>query len=515
MATRAISPPTHTTTPSQVQAERVDGVLVARRPGGVAGEGEDDDRGEGQDGEPRHRATAASRAAAEAATTTATRALMSRTRVVSRVHANDTSWVEQVGAGQRRARERGEGQHDLEERGDRPDARRRRRRIRVAVTRRSVLVRSGTRNAASPSSPTVALAARVLTVETSGQPPAHQRPGVGEGEGGRRAGEHRATTATSSHDGPRPPAADPERPRERRGLGGGHAHQRRYCGGMPVHPPAPSDLGAVVDAYAQTVRSVIDLGRTMRPGDEALPTDCPGWTVLDQVAHVASTEAMVAGEPEPDVDVSHHTHVRHAFGERIERYVESRRGREPRARCSTSSRSGSRSGCASTARAPSGPTARSPGRSATRRWARCSRCASSTSGSTSRTSARPCGRPGGLDTPARRAHRGPALRRAAPHRGPARPRIEPGNAVVLDLTGPTVGRAGARVEEQDGKAVGMPLFTGGHEEHPDVVTTSLTMSTQVAGRLAGGRRAPEDVHVVVHGDEDVARRVLASLAITP
>ena len=63
--------------------------------------------------------------------------------------------------------------------------------------------------------------------------------------------------------------------------------------------------------------------------------------------------------------------------------------------------------------------------------------------------------------------------------------------------------------------MGLPLFTGGHEEHPDVVTTSLTMSTQVAGRLAGGRRAPEDVHVVVHGDEDVARRVLAALTITP
>ena len=47
---------------------------------------------------------------------------------------------------------------------------------------------------------------------------------------------------------------------------------------MSVHPPAPSDLGALVDAYAQTVRNVIDLGRTMRPGDEALPTDCPGWT---------------------------------------------------------------------------------------------------------------------------------------------------------------------------------------------------------------------------------------------
>ena len=52
--------------------------------------------------------------------------------------------------------------------------------------------------------------------------------------------------------------------------------------------------------------------------------------------------------------------------------------------------------------------------------------------------------------------------------------VEPGNAVVLDLTGPTVGRAGARVEEHDGKARGIPLFTGDAEEHPDVVTTSLT-----------------------------------------
>ena len=68
---------------------------------------------------------------------------------------------------------------------------------------------------------------------------------------------------------------------------------------MSVHPPAPSDLGAIVDAYAQTVRSIIDLGRTMHRGEESLPTDCPGWTVLDQIAHVASTEAMVAGEPEP------------------------------------------------------------------------------------------------------------------------------------------------------------------------------------------------------------------------
>ena len=86
---------------------------------------------------------------------------------------------------------------------------------------------------------------------------------------------------------------------------------------------------------------------------------------------------------------------------------------------------------------------------------------------------------------------------------------------MLDLTGPTTGRAGARVEEHDGRATGIPLFTGESDEHPDVVTTSLTMSTQVATRLAGGRRRPEDLHVVVHGDEGVAQRVLAAMTITP
>jgi hypothetical protein len=87
--------------------------------------------------------------------------------------------------------------------------------------------------------------------------------------------------------------------------------------------------------------------------------------------------------------------------------------------------------------------------------------------------------------------------------------------VVLDLTGPTVGRAGVRVEEQDGKAVGIPLFSGGSDEHPDVVTTTLTMSTRVAMRLAGGRRSPDELPVTVTGDEDVARRVLDHLCTTP
>jgi len=41
------------------------------------------------------------------------------------------------------------------------------------------------------------------------------------------------------------------------------------------------------------------------------------------------------------------------------------------------------------------------------------------------------------------------------------------------------------------------------------------MSTRVAARLAGGRRSPDDLHVVVHGDDGIARRVMTAMAITP
>ena len=130
---------------------------------------------------------------------------------------------------------------------------------------------------------------------------------------------------------------------------------------MSLHPPAPSDLGGLVDAYAQTVQNVIDLGRTMRPDDAARPTDCPGWTVLDQIAHVASAEAMVAGEPEPDVDVSQPRPRAPRASARGWSGTSSPAADATSRRSSTSSRSASPSGSASTAPTPSGPSARSTG----------------------------------------------------------------------------------------------------------------------------------------------------------
>lgn len=282
---------------------------------------------------------------------------------------------------------------------------------------------------------------------------------------------------------------------------------------MSLHPPAPTGFPETVDAWAQTVRSVVDLGRTMRPEHADLATDCPGWTVFDQVAHVAGVEATIAGDPVPEIDVSGHAHVRSDFGARMERLVESRRGRSLEDLLEELEwRLDERLGVyraedltgEEVVEGLFGPTSLVD-LLALRTfdvWMH------------EQDLREALERPGGLDTPA--AAQSVARLFAVFPRIVARTAgIEPGNAVVLDLTGPTVGRTGARVEEQDGAAVGIPLFRGDADEHADVVTTSLAMSTRVAMRLAGGRRSPDDLPVTVTGDEAVAHRVLAALVVTP
>ena len=95
--------------------------------------------------------------------------------------------------------------------------------------------------------------------------------------------------------------------------------------------------------------------------------------------------------------------------------------------------------------------------------------------------------------------------------------IEPGNVVIIDVTGPVVGRAGVWVETgEGGKPRGIPLFSGiAHDGDPEDVFTTITLSTDALTRRAAGRGGLEDIHFTVQGDEDVARRVLEALPFTP
>lgn len=282
---------------------------------------------------------------------------------------------------------------------------------------------------------------------------------------------------------------------------------------MSLHPAAPEDLPALTAAYAQTIQAISDLGHSLRPGDVERETACPGWSVLDQFAHVVSLEAWVQGEAPPDIDVSGHPHVTNGLGAMVERFVESRRGRSleelleeldflatnriEHLEAETTSPDDPATG-------PLGPTT-THGLLQSRLfdlWIH------------EQDIREAIGRPGNLDTPAA-AHTVRLMFEAFPRVVARTAQVPAGNAVILDLTGPVVGRAGARVEERDGKAYGIPLFTGEAQDHPDVASTTITLSTQAATRRAAGRVATADTHYTVVGDEDIARRVLDALVIAP
>lgn len=282
---------------------------------------------------------------------------------------------------------------------------------------------------------------------------------------------------------------------------------------MPPNTTAPQDLADLTSAYAHSVQAIVDLGHSLREGDEELATDCPGWNVRDQFAHVVSLEAWVQGEPIPDIDVSGRPHVRSGLGVVTEKYLESRRGRslaelieelDDLATSRVAHLEAESTSADDPAVGPFGPTTLL-GLMQSRifdLWVHEQDIRGA------------IGRPGNLDSPgATLVVR--TLFAALPKAVARTAKVPPGHAVILDLTGPVVGRAGVRVEEHDGKPHGIPLFAGATDEHENVVTTTITLSTQAATRRAAGRIATADTHYSVVGDEEVARRVLDAIVIAP
>ncbi|PRY55686.1 uncharacterized protein (TIGR03083 family) [Knoellia remsis] len=274
-------------------------------------------------------------------------------------------------------------------------------------------------------------------------------------------------------------------------------------------------MAALTDAYAHTARAILDLAGSLRPGEEDLPTACPGWTVHDQLAHIVSLEAWVQGETPPDLDVSDRPHVRGELGALVERFLESRRGRSrdelveelDQLVAARLDHLGAESTSPDDdATGPFGPTTLH-GLTQNRLfdlWIH------------EQDIREAIGRPGNLDS-AGAAHVLSQVFRALPKAVARTAGAPAGDAVILDVTGPVMGRAGVRVEERDGAAHGIPLFTGeGHDGAADGGTvTTITLSTQALTRRAAGRVTTEDTHYTVTGDEDVARRVLDALTIAP
>ncbi len=284
----------------------------------------------------------------------------------------------------------------------------------------------------------------------------------------------------------------------------------------PIHPPPPEDLNGLLDAFEHTLQAVVDLGHACHPDDFDKPTECQGWSVKDQIAHIVGAEKAMSGMPPAGDEVTHHRHAGGRLGEQLERDVEERRALPgPQVVAELASYLPDRMA----ELRESGATLDTVvggvvGPETTFRLQLQRRIIDVWCHEQDIRSA--LDRPGNLDAAGARIFTAAVLDQL-PRLVARVAQVPSGQTVVLDVTGPVLARGGARVTTgDDGRPAGEVLFSGQGraegEEHSDVTTVHLT--TEALTRRAAGRRTAGETHYTVTGDEQLARRALDALDAT-
>ena len=281
-----------------------------------------------------------------------------------------------------------------------------------------------------------------------------------------------------------------------------------------MHPAAPDDLPAMLEAFEQTASTVVDLGMSCRDADFERETECPGWTVQDQIAHLVGAEKRLAGAPTPRAEVTDRPYIRNKNGLINEQDVEARRqlpGQEVVAELAAylPQRMAQLRGEPSLDVVVGGVH----GPDTTLREHLTHRILETWCHEQDVRAA--LDRPGDLDTPAAAVFTAAVLD-ALPRVVAIDTGVSPGHAVILDVTGPLLARDGVRVcVGDDGQPCAEPLFSG-HDrpdgDEPDDVTT-IHLTTEALTRRAAGRRTSEEITYTVTGDGSTARAVLDALTI--
>ena len=86
------------------------------------------------------------------------------------------------------------------------------------------------------------------------------------------------------------------------------------------------DKRGIVGLLRNEFQELAELGAQLDDSQWDTPTCLPGWSVRDVFSHVIGAEAMLLGEPAPDVDISKLTHMRNPIAEANEVWVEANRG---------------------------------------------------------------------------------------------------------------------------------------------------------------------------------------------
>ena len=81
----------------------------------------------------------------------------------------------------------------------------------------------------------------------------------------------------------------------------------------------------VIDQMIEVWASTVTACEQVEAPQWDVATDCPGWTVKDQLSHLIGIERMMLGDPPPPALTDVPRHVRNEFGALNESWVEARR----------------------------------------------------------------------------------------------------------------------------------------------------------------------------------------------
>jgi uncharacterized protein (TIGR03083 family) len=265
------------------------------------------------------------------------------------------------------------------------------------------------------------------------------------------------------------------------------------------------DDKVLVERLGEVWPALDELGGSLAESEWELATDCPGWSVKDQFAHLTHIEGRLLGRPDPDDDLPESMpHVKNEFGRVNEVFVASRRawsGAEVLAEFREATRERL---AALRAYAPGEFDADSwtpVGPGTVRELLPFRMFDAWTHEQDVR---RAVGRPGDLDTPVAEAALGMMVG-AMPFVVGRKVRPREGTVVVFSLSSPLARDFAVGVVDGRGVAI---------DGAPDP-TVRLTMSTETFGRLSCGRVAADDVlasgELVLDGDVELGRSVAGTM----
>ena len=266
------------------------------------------------------------------------------------------------------------------------------------------------------------------------------------------------------------------------------------------HPGIPTDT---IDKLARIWASVSELGAGLTEEEWKAPTELPGWTVQDNLAHLIGTERMLEGLPATEHRSGAREHVHNAIGAFNENEVDARRGSAGTevlvewdglaARRLATLRSAGADYFAAEAMTPTGP-----GTVADFLHIRILDCWAH-----EQDIRRALGRPGHLDGPAAE-HTIDRLIRTLPIVVGKRAGTPEGATVVIELTGPVHRVIPVTVAEGRAKIVA---------DVPADVLAQVSMDSETFMMLATGRRTSGDLaeRWSVDGDQTLGNAIASHL----